>query len=59
MTVDMKSGAGEMYDLANDPGEMVNRFDDPTFKALKDELLGYIATRPNDVGPLHEPIGMA
>jgi hypothetical protein len=21
MTVDMKSGAGEMYDLANDPGE--------------------------------------
>jgi arylsulfatase A-like enzyme len=59
MTVDMKSGAGEMYDLANDPGEMVNRFDDPAFKALKDELLGYIATRPNDVGPLHEPIGMA
>ena len=59
MTVDLRTGAGEMYDLANDPDEMVNRFEDPAFKTMKDELLGCIGTRPNDVGPLHEPVGMA
>ena len=59
LTVDLASGAGEMYDLSSDPNEMTNRFDDPAYKALKDELLGYIARRANDIGPLNEPVGMA
>ena len=29
LTMDMRSGAGELYDLVNDPDEMVNLFDDP------------------------------
>ena len=59
MTVDLKSGTGELYDLASDPNEMANRFDDPAFKSLKDELMGYIAQRPNDIGTLNEPVGVA
>ena len=59
LTVEMQSGAGELYDLSSDPLEMTNCFDDPSYKALKDRLLGYIAKRPNDVGPTHEPVGMA
>ncbi len=59
LTVDLKSGAGELYDLAADPGEMTNRFDDPAAKALKDRLMGCIARRPNDIGPTREPVGMA
>ena len=34
LTVDLKSGAGELYDLSNDPNEMTNRFDDPAYKSL-------------------------
>ncbi|MGI9524608.1 MAG: sulfatase-like hydrolase/transferase, partial [Hyphomicrobiaceae bacterium] len=59
LTVDQISGDGELYDLANDPDEMANRFHDPDYKALKDQLLGYIARRPNDIGPVNEPVGMA
>ncbi len=29
LTLELDSGAGELYDLANDPHEMDNRFDDP------------------------------
>lgn len=28
-TFELASGAGELYDLINDPGEMDNRYDDP------------------------------
>lgn len=30
---------GELYDLVDDPGELVNRWDDPGCAAVKDELL--------------------
>ena len=42
LTVELQSGAGELYDLRDDPREMVNRFDDPSYKALKDELDAYM-----------------
>lgn len=32
-------GAGELYDLAADPGELVNRYDDPAYRGRRQELL--------------------
>ena len=44
----------------NDPGEMQNRFDDPAYKGVRDELEQMMRARPGDVRePLAEPIGMA
>ena len=33
LTIERISGAGELYDLVNDPHEMDNRFADPAFYA--------------------------
>ncbi|MEM9063314.1 MAG: sulfatase-like hydrolase/transferase [Pseudomonadota bacterium] len=59
MTVDLQSGAGELYDLANDPHELVNLFDDPAAKDIRARLEDYLARRPNDIGPNRVPVGMA
>ena len=32
----------ELYDLANDPDELVNRFDDPAYRDRQQELLAEI-----------------
>ena len=59
LTLETNSGAGELYDLKNDPKEMDNRFGDPGMKAAQKELEGMIASRPKDqVEPLPQ-IGMA
>jgi hypothetical protein len=45
-----------MYDLADDPDEMINRFDDPGKKILQKELTDMIKARPGsimDVMPEH------
>lgn len=49
LSVDLVSGAGEMYDLSRDPDEMENLFDDPGRAALRRELADMIRARP---GPL-------
>ena len=43
MTVDQTKGAGELYDLAADPDELVNQFDNPQ-SALRDELMEMLET---------------
>jgi arylsulfatase A-like enzyme len=48
LTVEQISGAGELYDLQEDPGEMHNGFDDPAYAAVRRELLDMIAERPAD-----------
>ena len=59
LTLDRLSGAGEMYDLQEDPDEMDNRFSDPAMAAVQKELTDMIASRPDDaVAPLPQ-IGMA
>jgi arylsulfatase A-like enzyme len=59
-TFELGSGAGELYDLANDPEEMHNRFDDPAYKGVRDELEQMMRARPGEVrDPLAQPIGMA
>ncbi|MEP2952625.1 MAG: sulfatase-like hydrolase/transferase [Sulfitobacter sp.] len=57
LTMDLRSGAGEMYDLAADPSEITNLFDDPRRASLQDELMGYLQSRPNDIGPNRTPVG--
>jgi arylsulfatase A-like enzyme len=59
LSLDLLSGAGEMYDLQEDPDEMDNRFSDPAMVAVQKELTDMIASRPDDaVAPLPQ-IGMA
>ncbi|MFN3147816.1 MAG: sulfatase-like hydrolase/transferase [Paracoccaceae bacterium] len=59
MTVDMQSGAGELYDMVGDPDELTNLFDDPGSAELRRQLLGYIDQRPDDAGPVRVQVGMA
>jgi arylsulfatase A-like enzyme len=60
LTLELNSGAGELYDLALDPDEMDNRFDDPAYAAVRRELSDMIASRPDDARrePLPQ-VGMA
>jgi arylsulfatase A-like enzyme len=60
LTLELGSGAGEMYDLAEDPHEMHNLFDDDGYRALRRELTDMIRSRPDDaLENLAEPVGMA
>lgn len=49
---------GELYDRGDDPGELVNLWDDPAHQAIKEELVGRIRNellaRPLN-HPLPEP----
>lgn len=59
LTMDLKSGAGEMYDLTSDPAELDNIFDDPAHAALRDKLTAILMSRPDDMRPNQTPVGMA
>lgn len=59
MTVDMISGAGELYDLVNDPNELNNLFDAPEAAELRARLEGYLAQRPDDMTEHRVPVGTA
>ncbi|MBI2296022.1 MAG: sulfatase-like hydrolase/transferase [Betaproteobacteria bacterium] len=60
LTLELSSGAGEMYDLKSDPDEMDNLFGNPDYAKLQKELTDMLRSRPNDFAAvLPEPIGMA
>jgi arylsulfatase A-like enzyme len=59
LTMDLKSGAGEMYDLVGDPHELNNLFDDPEHAATREKLTAILMTRPDDMRPNSVPVGMA
>lgn len=59
LTIDRISGAGELYDLAQDPHELINRFDDPDYAGPRSDMERMIASRPDDrLGPQTQ-VGMA
>jgi len=59
-TFDLGSGAGELYDLVNDPAEMDNRFGDPGCATVQKELHDMMRARPGALrSDLAEPVGMA
>ena len=59
MTVDLASGAGELYDLVNDPDEMTNLYDAPNAAPIRAELTEMINTRPDDAIGNQVQVGMA
>lgn len=59
LTVDLASGAGEMYDLSIDPHELTNVFDRASCTALQAELTEILMSRPDDIQPNGVPVGMA
>jgi len=60
LTLELGSGAGEMYDLADDPHEMQNVFGDPGYAALQAELTDMIRARPGTVRDSFDAaVGMA
>ena len=59
LTVDLRSGAGELYDLAIDPEEVRNLFDAPEAAGTRRELDRVLASRPQDIEPNRTPVGIA
>ena len=60
LTLELLSGAGEMYDLFDDPLEMNNLFRTDQRVPFQNELLDMINSRPDDaVHPRIRPVGMA
>ncbi len=59
LTVEANSGAGELYDLVNDPDEMVNRFGDPAYATQQKMLVDMMNSRPDDVCAALPQVGMA
>ena len=59
LTKDMISGGGEMYDLATDPHEMTNLYDDPAHAAMRAGLEALIDSRADDMIPLQPQVGLA
>ncbi len=49
LTYETRSQAGELYDLRGDPHEQRNRFGDPEWATLQDELMSRLQTRPDDI----------
>lgn len=60
LTLELGCGEGELYDLANDPHECINRYHDPAYRGLRDELTQRAMARPDDMmDPLPAPVGPA
>jgi arylsulfatase A-like enzyme len=59
LTLELNSGAGELYDLESDPDETTNRFDDPGLHNLQREMTAMIMSRPDDAIAPIAPVGMA
>ena len=54
LTLEANSGAGELYDLQEDPYETHNLFDDAGAGKIRKELIEMIKSRPNDT--LSQPL---
>lgn len=48
LTIDLLSGAGELYDLEHDPHELRNLFDDPAARDARERLEALLRERPSD-----------
>lgn len=59
LTLELGSGAGEMYDLANDPAEMQNLFDDSGYSRVRKQLEEMLHERPGSIREqFAKPVGI-
>ena len=60
LTLELNSGAGELYHLGDDPHEMHDRFGDPGIAVLQRELEDMIRARPgSELNAFDPAVGMA
>jgi len=60
LTIELNSGAGELYNLTNDPNEMENLYQEGDASPMQRELEDMIRARPgNLLSRFDEPVGMA
>lgn len=57
MSVDLRTDTGELYDMQEDPDELVNLFDDSSRAAIRKEHMDMIHARPNDKVPASPRVG--
>ena len=57
LSVDLKSGAGELYDLTTDPHEMTNLWDDAGSAGIRDRLTASIAAERPGMIPAAPRVG--
>jgi hypothetical protein len=59
-TYEMGSGAGELYDLLEDPQQMFNLFESKLHTAILENLHALLMSRPGTFkSELAEPVGIA
>ena len=59
-TLELGSGDGELYDLQEDPQQLINRFEDPAWSAVRAQMQALLMARPGSVRlELDEPVGIA
>ena len=59
LTREIRSGAGELYDLSADPGDTVDLVGDPAAASVPARLENDLDQRPDDAGPIRTPAGTA
>ena len=59
LTVDLASKDGEMYDLQEDPYELVNLYNNADYAEQQAQLMAWIEARPDDMLPLGIQVGPA
>jgi hypothetical protein len=59
LTLELRTGAGELYDLYDDPHEMNNRFNDGGLSVVQKNLVEMVRSRPPDAVPRLPQVGMA
>lgn len=57
LSVDLRTEAGELYDLREDPHELENRFEDAGYAGVRGELMAMIRSRPDDRVPVAPRVG--
>jgi arylsulfatase A-like enzyme len=59
-TYEFGSGSGELYDLRQDPEQMINHFEDLAWRDVRDEMHELLLNRPGVIrSDLAEPVGIA
>lgn len=56
LTLEMKSASGELYDLHEDPHELVDRFADPAYASVRKELTDMAMSSRSAVEPTQLPV---